>query len=474
MRLVHIIAGFLAAAMLVTACARPTPGPNPEPPSSSQAGTQQPTAPDPAKSGSQGSQTTPANSGPSASAGGTTPSSQTTTPPSPAQPKQAEVTVQYRYGDSWRTVTLLSSHLPPGAAELRLLFSKPVRPDEVEQALLAAQPAPIRGVLQWVDEHTLIWRISQMPPRIDFLLGDAHDKEGVSLPGGLTSLRAGEAPALVMVNLADGAETRISPLPPDILSADLTPDGKYLNLTVWKPGATRWDWVTTDRYLTLESQELKNGRVEGQQPRLPANLESWALSPSGHLVAGLRASAQGGLRDLVTADVVGARQQVAPGFVARAPGAGTAGVVWSADGARVGALAQSPASPDLSDLVTFTLADRSITALARDLPVPAGTARLAWSPDGRHMLAGTVLLNLETGARTQLPGTAETARGMWEPGGARLLYSAEDWGVTMLVDPATGEARELGRGLTVGWTEPGRIYLVRWPSSATRYMPLGH
>lgn len=457
MRSVHIMSGLLAAAIFLTGCARGTPGAKPEPP--------------PSQAQPSNQQQPPAPSDPS----GTPPTSGSPnpTPTAPANPKPAEVTVQFRYGDAWRAVTVLQSHIPPGAAELRLLFSKPVRQDEVEQALLAAQPAPIRGVLQWADEYTLIWRITQMPPRIDFLLGEAHDKEGVPLPGGLTSLRVGEQPALVKIDLASGAETRTAQLPPDILSAALTKDGQYLNLTVWKAGATRWDWVTTDRYLTLESKDLKNGRVEGFQPRLPANLESWAINPSGTMVAGLRSSAQGEARDLVTADVLGARQQVIPGFVTRAPGAGTAGIVWSADGARVGALTRSAANPNLSDLVSLTLADRSVTTLARDLPVPAGTARLAWSEDGRYLLAGHLLVDLETGAQTQLLGAPVSARGVWEPGGTRLLYSAEDWGSMLLVDAATGETQSLGAGMAVGWAEPGQLLLIRWPASTTRYVPLG-
>ncbi|HYF77317.1 MAG TPA: hypothetical protein VD973_09310 [Symbiobacteriaceae bacterium] len=486
MRSVHIMSGFLAAALMLTGCARGTPGAIPEPPpSQTQPGQQQPPAAsdpggtaNPPKPGSQGPTAgTPSPGQPNpTNPSGTPPTgtSPVTPPPPAAKPKSAEVTVQFRYGDAWRTVTALQSHIPPGAAELRLLFSKPVLQEEVEQALLAAQPAPIRGVMQWADEHTLIWRVAQMPPRIDFLLGEAHDKEGVALPGGLTSLRVGEQPTLVLLDLGNGAESRTAQLPPDILSADLTADGKYLNLTVWKPGATRWDWVTTDRYLALESKDLKAGRVEGFQPRLPANLESWALNPAGTMVAGLRASAtQSGARDLVTADVVGARQQVVPGFVTRAPGGGNAGVVWSADGARVGALGRAAANPNLSVFVCLTLADRSVTTLARDVPVPAGTARLAWSAEGRYLLAGPVLVDLETGAQTQLPGSSETARGVWEPGGTRLLYSAEDWGAVMLVDAASGKAQALGDGLAVGWAGPGQAYIVRWSASSTRYIPLG-
>lgn len=482
MRSVHIMSGFLVAALILSGCTRGTAGVNPEPPpSQTQPGTQQPppAASDPGNPSSSGTPaptggTTPAQPNPTNPAG-KPPTNMTpgTTPSAPTKAKPAEVTVQFRYGDAWRAVTALQSHIPPGAAELRLLFSKPVRQEEVEQALLGAQPTPIRGVLQWTDEHTLIWRITQMPPRIDFLLGEAHDKEGVPLPGGLTPLRVGEEPALTRIDLAAGAETRTAQVPPDILSADLTADGKYLNLTVWKPGATRWDWITTDRYLTLESKDLKNGRVEGFQPRLPANLESWAINPAGSQVAGLRASAQGGTHDLVVADVLGARQQVLPGFVTRAPGAGKAGVAWSADGAQVGALTRSAANPNLSDLVSLTLADRSVSTLARDLPVPAGTARLAWSADGRYVLAGTVLVDLESGAQTQLPGTPAGARGVWEPEGTRLVYSAEDWGDVTLIDAATGDTQPLGAGLVVEWAAPGQVFLIRWSAAATRYIPLG-
>lgn len=405
------------------------------------------------------------------------PSSGTTAPP-PKPQAPASVSLQYRYGDSWRRITTLNSHVQPGPAELQLAFSKPVKREEVERALMEAQPAPIRGVMQWSDDRTLYWRVVQLPPRVDFLLGEAHDQDGLPLPGGVPSLRVGDPPAFVRVDVSTSADAPLASLPPDIVSAALSGDRKYLNLTIWAPGATRWDWQTRDVYFTLDSGEFKSGRVEGFQPRLPANLESWAPSPARNLIAGLRLSAQPeaarrGERDLVLTDVLGARQQVQPGFVTRAGTTGTAGVVWSADGARIAALTDSAAGPGRSDVAVMEVADRQVGVLVRDIPVPAGVARLAWSPDGRYLLVGSVLVDLQKGGQRQLPGDAALARGVWEPGGARLLYSVKDWDVVLVVDPASGEIKPLGAGLLVDWAAPGQAFVVRWSAANTRYLPPG-
>lgn len=392
--------------------------------------------------------------------------------PPAAQPKPvpATLTVAYRYGDSWRQVTPLESHVLAGPAEIRLAFSKPVRKDEVEQALQESQSAPVRGVLQWADDKTLFWRVAQMPPRVDFLLGEAHDQDGLPLPGGVPSLRVGEQPVLMEIDVAKLAETRLTPLPADILSAALSTDRTALNLKVWSPGASRWDWQTTDLHLVLDALVFKPGLVEGFQPRLPANLESWSLSPGGNLVAGLRLGAKQGERDLVLADVLGARQQVTASFVRRSGNNGNAGVAWSPGGERIAALTDSTAG---ADLVIMTVADRSVSTAARDLPVQAGTARLAWSADGRFLLAGTALVDLEKGTQTHLPGDAASARGAWEPGRPRLLYGGKEWENLTLVDALTGESRPLGAGFAVDWAGPGRAYVVRWTAAATRYRPPG-
>ncbi|HYF93134.1 MAG TPA: hypothetical protein VD969_12960 [Symbiobacteriaceae bacterium] len=399
--------------------------------------------------------------------------------PAPAKPVPASVTLQYRYGDAWRQVTNVTSHVPAGPAEIRLSFSKPVRREEVEQALMEAQAAPIRGVMRWTDDRTLNWQVAQLPPRVDFLLGEAHDQDGLALPGGIPSLRVGDPPTFVKADAAGGSDSPLAVLPPDIVSAALSTDHKYLNLTVWSPGATRWDWQTTGLYLDLDGGEIRVGRVDGFQPRLPANLESWAASPARNLVAGLRLSAQPeaarrGERDLVLSDVLGARQQVQTGFVVRAGIAGNAaGVVWSADGARIAALTDSASGPGRSDVVAMDVADREVGVLIRDVPVSAGIARLAWSTDGRYLLAGPVVIDLSSGQQRVLPGDEASARGIWEPGGARLLYSARDWDAVLVVDAGTGQGKSLGPGLLIDWATPGQAYIIRWSAAGTRYLPPG-
>jgi hypothetical protein len=157
----------------------------------------------------------------------------------------ATVEVDVLYGDTWRPLTVLDSHVTPGAGTIRIRFSKPVRLAEVEQALLAAQAAPVRGALQWEDDRTVHWQIARLPDRIDFLLGGAHDQDGLPLPGGIPSLRVGEPATLVELDLSGGVARSVAVLPPDIIRAALSADGKDLNLTAWSPGTTRWDWRIT-------------------------------------------------------------------------------------------------------------------------------------------------------------------------------------------------------------------------------------
>ncbi|MFZ5826475.1 MAG: hypothetical protein ACOY94_19455, partial [Bacillota bacterium] len=81
----------------------------------------------------------------------------------------ATVTVDQRFGHGWRPITVLDAYSTPGPSAVRLNFSKPVRREEVEQALLAAQSVPIRGLMEWTDDKTLTWQIAELPPRLDFL-----------------------------------------------------------------------------------------------------------------------------------------------------------------------------------------------------------------------------------------------------------------------------------------------------------------
>lgn len=391
----------------------------------------------------------------------------------------AKVSVDYRYADEWRPVTVLGSHLPPGPAEIKLTFSKPVRRQEVEKALAEAQPAPIRGLMQWPDDQTLIWAVAELPPRVDLLLGSSHDQDGLPLPGGIPSLRVGDPPTLVAADLGGLADRPLAVLPPDLLSAQITADRKAVNLVVWTPGTTRWDWQTTDLVVDLATGTLKSGRVEGVQPRLTGELENWLVNPGATLVAGFRPGteatpAQPGARDMVVRDLRGGREQVFRGFAlqAGAPGTG-AFLAWSADGLKVAALSDRPGSPGSADLVVADIPTQQRRVLVQALPVAAVGTRLAWSPDGRYLLAGHLLVDLSTGQPQVLPGDPGTARGAWEPGGNRLLYSTRDWEALFLFDPTAGEPFPLGRGFLVDWEAQGKPLVIRWTASNSRYVPPG-
>lgn len=401
------------------------------------------------------------------------------TPATPGQPTRpgtpAGVTVEYRDANGWQPVSFMQSHLPPGPAELRLRFSRPVRRAEVEQALAEAQPAPVRGLLQWEDDQTLVWRIADMPPRLDLSLSEAHDQQGITLPGGLPSLRVGTAPTLVIVNFAEGMEQPIAALPPDIVNAALSPDGKFLNLMVWKPGAHRWDWQVENLSLDLQARTLKAGRVEGPQPRLTGELQAVTLNHSGTLLAGLRPAVAGqGRMDLVIREVRGGREQAFPSFVTQTPAAGeTVYLAWSPDGTRIAAVADTdPAAPGAA-VVAVEVASGVRSVLAGNVPLASGGARLSWSAGGEYLLAANLLVDTRTGAFQPLPGEPKRVRGVFAPEGSRLFYTIGDWEQLFLANPQAGSVEDLGAGLLVDWADPAKLYLIRWDASATRYRPPG-
>ncbi|HEY3365091.1 MAG TPA: hypothetical protein VGK74_08570 [Symbiobacteriaceae bacterium] len=390
----------------------------------------------------------------------------------------ATVTVDQANGESWKPVTVLDSSTQPGPGQVRLLFSKPVHRQEVEQSLVEAQPMPIRGLMTWENDKTLIWQIGQLPPRLDFFLDGAHDQDGLPLPGGIPSLRVGSPPNLVLVNVAEAVDQPVAPLPPDVISARLSPDGKYVNLTAWTPGASRWDWRTADLYVDLAAKSLKSGRVDDIQPRIPGDWSSWAVNPPGTTVAGLRSAKSGtsGKVDLVVTDLRGGRSQVYPDFLDQeaAPGNGdnTRYLAWSADGRQVAAISYKGGKAG-ADVVALDLPTGRRTTLVQNLPVASGAASLSWSPDGRYLQVGNLLLELRSGAVRTLEGDAG-ARGIWEPGGTRLLYNERDWGPVYLIDPAAGGGtKPLGIGMIVSWAGPDKAYVIRWGASNARYVPPG-
>ncbi len=408
-----------------------------------------------------------------------------TVEPAPTKPSgmaaPATVKVDHRFGDGWRPLSLLASYAPPGPTEIRFVFSKPVRRAEVEQALIENQPAPVRGLMQWQDDQTLYWQISELPARVDFFLTGASDQEGVPLPGGIPSLRAGEPPRLVELSLATAGEQVRADLPPDIVTASLSPERKQMNLLAWVPGANRWDWQTRNFHLTLADGALQPGRVEGAQPRIPDDLEGWVISPNGTLVAGLRTERrsppdQNPYRaNLVILDLRGGRQVVYEDFIGRYMGTTntdlSAYLAWSPDGGHVAALSYT-GQAGTSDLVVLDVAAGAKATVATALPVPAYGARLAWSADRRYLLAANVLLDLEAKSHRVLAG-GRSSHGIWEPGGNRLLYSPEDWGPVFVVDSATGTTTQFGNGMVVDWAAQDKVYLIRWPSSGARYQPPG-
>jgi|GEM_PF-3556032 len=390
----------------------------------------------------------------------------------------ASVTLDQRIGHTWEPVTVLNGYTTPGPSAVRLNFSKPVRKEEVEKALLEAQSVPIRGLMAWTDDQTLTWQIAELPPRLDFLLGGAHDLDGLPLPGGIPSLRFGEPPAAVTVDLSDLSETVLGIMPPDLVAAGLSWSRQAINLIAWSPGTTKWDWRTVDLHFDLEKKTLRSGRVEEIVPRLPEGLENWVASPNGSLVASLKSrgvETESFQSDLVITDLRGGRSQVFPGVIGQYRGADqvdlTTHLAWSPDGLQVAALSYS-GQAEQSDLILVNVTSGERVVAMSELPVRSYGTHLAWSTDWRYLLAGNMLINQESKQAVTLPGDT-TASGFWEPGGNRLLYSPTDWGPIYVVDPETAEAQPLGEGMLAGWAGPGQALLIRWNGNETRYLPPG-
>jgi hypothetical protein len=385
--------------------------------------------------------------------------------------RPAKITIDQHTNDGWLSVTRTDATAEPGPGEVRLSFSKPVRRDEVEQALQAGQAAPVRGLIQWLDDQTLIWAIAHMPPRLDFLLGGAHDQAGLPLPGGIPSLRIGGAPTLVQLDLATQQEQVLATLPPDIWTASLTADGKQLDLQVWVPGTTRSDWQLTDLHMELQSYAMIAGLVPTVSPRLQLELETWVLGPQGMVGMGVRHG------DLVLADVNGGRQQVYHDVIARNVSANVevpVNLAWSADGRRVAALSFKAKEPrPAQDLIAVAVPSGERTVLVPDLPFGLVSPRLIWAPNGAAMLVGNLLINVQTKQYQTLAGAPGDARGLWAATGQRLLYSPQDWGALSLLDANPAKATPLGDGLLVGWAGETKAYVIRWPAGRTRYIPVG-
>lgn len=410
--------------------------------------------------------TTPADSAPSAAETAVTPA-----PPPVAAPAREPTTVRLELsdGDRWRAVTPMTAFVPAGPAVLRFTFSRPPRPLEVEQALRASQAMPVRGLMQWADERTLVWQIAALPGRLDFYLGTAHDQEGELLAVTLPSVQVGEPPTLVVHNLKTSAERLLMVLPPDLVSVTLTGNGQYVDLVAWEPGPTRWDWHTARSYIDLSGAQLKAGPAPGIQPRFGTALREWVVSPAAiTTVAGLAT----GSGDLVIEDWRTGRQQGYRSFVVQDPAAEQAPrLAWSADGRRVAALSDGGAKG--ADLIAFDTATGDRTVIAGGLPLSTA-ALLSWSSDGQTVSVGNLLVDTATGRFKPLGGMPDKARGFWQPAGHLCLFSPQgDWGPVVLLGQGGEALQTLGNGVPVGWAGPAEVYLVRWSSSSGRHVPLG-
>ncbi len=402
----------------------------------------------------------------------------------PLVPKVAATAkVELRFGDAWVPVSPLSSFISAGGGEVRLTFSKPVPAPEVERALNEMQLSPVRGRILWEDEQTLIWQIAVLPQRLDFLLDGVRDFDGFPLSGGIPSILIGDPPQLVEVDIGSTTEMKPVVLPPDIAFASLSDDRLSLNFHSWRPGVNQWDWNLVGQHLDLTSGVISPGLIKAAPPRLVSGVEGWQVSPDRSLVAGFRvdhspdATGNPVAVDLVITDLRGGRQTISLGFVSRLPEVQRANSLfhlsWSPNGRQLVALSHRQGESPRSDLVVYDVSSGKSSVLVADIPVPAHTVRLNWSSDGTWVLVGNRLVELATKQTHELKGNPELSRGIWEPAGTRLLYSLDDWGEVMIVQPEPLLTTPIGLGLVIDWTGPDCVALIRWPGSDVRYIPPG-
>lgn len=425
---------------------------------------------------------------------------------------EPQVALDVAAGAGWYEITPWDT-IPPGAADLRLRFSKAMNQESVEAALLPVLEA-VGGSISWPDPATLLWSAPAMPPLLELDLRNVRDQDDLWLAGDLPVVRSGQGPRLVALDPATGLGTRVADLPPEMFDAALSPDSRSLLLrayerragteyapaVVWVvdlvDGGRRqldafgtWVWLSGNRLWRLAPEE----------ERWEIVTRDGAATPGGQSPP-LRAPAPAPFGDWLAGVVFGDEQENPPGYLYPAelvllPLAGGEPVRlqdfvhifsppqdwrtrlslgWAPDSPRLATLGDTPEGAEL------VVADSVLglpRAQVRPLPeLPYGSIfETHWSPTGAHILAGPLILDavtLATLGRLPAAGGGEAVRNAaWSPDGQWVMYTDQwdDWGPVFAYHLATGNLVRLGSGWPAGWDAGGRALVIQWPWAEYRY-----
>jgi hypothetical protein len=398
------------------------------------------------------------------------------------EPPRATLSYQRAGGSmNWLPAT---TYLPAGGAlKLRIAFTAEMDRTTVERSLRQSK-AEI-GAIEWVDGSTAVVSIPSPGPVIGLNIFGALSGQGLHTVGGLPYLYTGEPARLEAVTPGTGQAHTIAQLPPEVQSAEVLPGGKaarvfYLRM---RGGYESWPWGSPlevnlksgeSREVPLESVELPPGVPEGA---------AHYLSPDGSRLALLvpvpDSSTEYHPYRLHRLSILDADGTVLKAFADPVrlyqpgkDGLRLFGPAWSPDSSRIAFTQDDPDGTPavlIADVATGTLRTlaRGAEGLHRGSADP-----LSWSPDGRRLLVGSLLLNAETGQiERRLAAGSLPVR--WSPDGAWILGQDEPWAAVTAVETATGRSVALGDGLAAGWTADGRALVVRWDNARYRTIPFG-
>ncbi|HLN64484.1 MAG TPA: hypothetical protein VK464_23425 [Symbiobacteriaceae bacterium] len=329
-----------------------------------------------------------------------------------------------------------------------------------------------------------------------------------------------KAPYLERVNVTNGSHERLMAMPPEIIDAIPSPEGRHLALTGWEKRADRHDgwWPTRLQLVDLANRQIlpvtmEAGHVAWRPGGILVNLGiglwgekpgwlSWnlqasgqpvehrggptrfaRLSPDGRFAAYIasRADEAGSTNEmvplaLVIHDLESGKEHRVDGFSHGISwgkdGDWSQWVAWSPDGRQLATLDPVSERGRRTDLVVYDLSTKERRVVRENTGIPPWGARLYWSPDGKWLLATggmyeSAVIPLDGGAPVKLAGGGRNLA-FWDATGSRLL-NGTDWVNVYVYWPATGKQLDLGPGLPAGW-DGYWAYIIRWPGSDKRYI----